>query len=36
MDNAPAAIKERAAAFAAVVAPGNDEEGVAWAIREFV
>jgi hydroxymethylpyrimidine pyrophosphatase-like HAD family hydrolase len=36
MGNAPEAIKARAAAFAALVAPGNDEEGVAWAIREYL
>lgn len=32
MDNAPAEVK----AAATVVAPSNDEEGVAWAIQQFV
>jgi Cof subfamily protein (haloacid dehalogenase superfamily) len=36
MDNAPEDVKHRAAELSAVVAPGNDEEGVAWAIRAFV
>jgi hydroxymethylpyrimidine pyrophosphatase-like HAD family hydrolase len=36
MDNAPGDVKRRAAAMGAVFAPGNDEEGVAWALREFV
>jgi HAD superfamily hydrolase (TIGR01484 family) len=36
MANAPEEVKERAAAASAVIAPSNDEEGVAWAIQEFV
>jgi len=36
MDNAPEGVKQSAAKMSAVVAPGNDAEGVAWAIREFV
>jgi hydroxymethylpyrimidine pyrophosphatase-like HAD family hydrolase len=36
MENAPAEIKRQAAALGAVIAPGNDDEGVAWALRAFV
>ena len=36
MDNAPEDVKRQAAALGAVVAPGNDDEGVAWALRTFV
>ena len=36
MGNAPEAVKREAMAMGAVVAPSNDDEGVAWALREFV
>lgn len=36
MDNAPEGVKQEALAMGAVVAPGNDDEGVAWALKTFV
>jgi hydroxymethylpyrimidine pyrophosphatase-like HAD family hydrolase len=36
MGNAPAAVKREALAVGAVVAPGNDDEGLAWASKTFV
>jgi Cof subfamily protein (haloacid dehalogenase superfamily) len=36
MGNAPEGVKREAAAMGAVVAPGNDDEGVAWALRTFL
>jgi HAD superfamily hydrolase (TIGR01484 family) len=36
MANAPRDIRRRAVGLSAVVAPGNDEEGVAWAVRRYV
>jgi hydroxymethylpyrimidine pyrophosphatase-like HAD family hydrolase len=36
MDNAPQAVKREAVAMGAIIAPGNDDEGVAWALKEFV
>jgi HAD superfamily hydrolase (TIGR01484 family) len=36
MDNAPPDVKREAIEAGAVVAPSNDDEGVAWAVRTFV
>jgi hydroxymethylpyrimidine pyrophosphatase-like HAD family hydrolase len=36
MENAPQDVKREAFAMGAVIAPGNDDEGVAWALKQFV
>jgi hydroxymethylpyrimidine pyrophosphatase-like HAD family hydrolase len=36
MGNAPEDVKRKALAMGAVVAPSNDDEGVAWALRAFL